>query len=186
MPFHAVYYFGFCAMLLLAPSLLSARDITQPDYSSRVPFEGDRLSAPSKTFERNSAIAEKRFPVTEWHARYSTIGRQRANIEMTAREREVLAHRTLSFDRITPSVSRFDGRQAYLRNLDDVERSVDGRVLEDARVRRFDGPMREIQADLGGSEDLSLGDLNRFFYMRNRPGADGSGPPPVQQPGGGQ
>ena len=174
------------ALLLLAAAQLPARDVTQPDYSRRSPVEGERINPQSKRFQQNAAIAEKRFPVNEWHARYSTLGRKRANIDMSARSREVLTHRTLSFERVTPSTSRFDGRQAYIRNLDDVERSVEGRIMEDAQVRRFDGPMREIQAELGGSEELSMEDLNRFFYMRNRPGSQDSGPPPVRQPGGGE
>ncbi len=186
MRFNAAFVILTGVLLVFATAQLPARDVTQPDYSRRSAVEGERIHPQSKRFQQNAAIAEKRFPVNEWHARYSTLGRKRANIDMSARSREVLAHQTLSFERVTTSTSRFDGRQAYIRNLDDVERSGDGRIMEDALVRRFDGPMRGIQAELGGSEELSMEDLNRFFYMRNRPGSQDSGPPPVRQPGSGE
>lgn len=172
------------AAVLLVPAALPARDVTRSDFSQRVPVENERFSTQQRSFERNDDLADKRFRVQEWHGRYNTLGRQRANIDMAPRRREVIEHRTLSFDRRETSMSRFEGRQAYIRNFGEVERSADARIHEDVEVRRFDGPMGEVRAELDGEEELAMEDLNRFFYMRNRPaGGSGSGEIPVNQPG---
>ncbi len=177
-----------CAIVLLATSLLwpaaaSARDVTRSDFGRRAPVEGERFSTESRTFQRNAAIAEKRFSVQEWHANYNTLGRKRANIDMAPREREVMKHRRLSFDRKATSMSRFEGRQAFIRNLDEVEHSRDALRHENVAVRRFDGPMGEVRAELGGEEELSVDDINRFFYMRNRRGGQEADEIPVNRAG---
>lgn len=177
--------FSVIAALLLAPVLLSARDVSRADFGQRAVETDERFSTQQRRFEVNENLANKRFKVQEWHKEYNTLGRKRANVDMTAREPEVIAHRTLSFDRVETSKSRFDGRQAYIRNFGEVERSRDARIHEDATVRRFDGPMREIRSELESEAEgeLSMEDINRFFYMRNKRGDDGSGEIPVNQPG---
>jgi len=172
-----------CLAAFLLPATLSARDVTHADYS-RQAWSGDqRFSTQQKQFHINEDMASKRFDVKDWHTKFSGLGRKRANVDMTPTSQEVITHETLSFDRKDTSMSRFEGRQAYIRNFGEVERSADAEIHEDATVRRFEGPLREVRSELGDAGELSMEDLNRFFYMRNKPGASTSGEIPIRQPG---
>jgi len=172
--------------VLMVPASLSARDVTRSDLTRKSPFGGQvsqSFSAEQKRFEVNQNISGKRFPVTEWHGRFNNIGRQRASIDMTPRERDMLSYETLSFDTRELSMSRYDGRQAYVRNQGNIERAMDARVADDVPVRRFDGPMKEILSELDVDDQVTMEDLNRFFYMRNKPGVSDTGEIPVNRAG---
>ncbi len=168
---------------MLLPVALPARDVANADFSKRAWSGGERFSTEQKQFHMNEDMASKRFDVKDWHTKFSGLGRKRANIDMSADERNVITHETLSFDRKETRRSRFEGRQAYIRNYGEVERSVDATVHEDAAVRRFSGPMREVRSEFGDTGQVSMEDLNRFFYMRNKPGASTSEEIPRNQPG---
>ncbi len=171
------------AGLWLVPAVLTARDITDVDYSRQAWSGGDTFSTQQKRFPVNENLSSQRFDVKDWHARFSGLGRKRANVNMTAREPEVVSHETLSFDRKERTMSRFDGRQAYVRNQGEVRRVSEAETHEDAAIRRFEGPMREVRSGLSDRGEVSMEDLNRFFYMRNKPGADTSGEVPVNRAG---
>lgn len=125
-------------------------------------------------------LTEKRIPLEAWSKHFSSLGNKRAPIAMTSKEqatvpvvRKQYPKQKRPMSRMNRSMARIE-RESRIRTLDKPL------VLKEAQVyaMMLQGAVFEEEM----SQQLSLRDLNRFQFRRNRSDA----PVPVKQAGGGE
>jgi len=115
-------------------------------------------------------LMSKRFPIEEWDKHFSPIGSKRAGISTNnTRDLEVIEREVKEFDVREFEMSAWNERMADLRqkagiSTDDrslliSDRQLYGEMLRQAR------PFTELAEE---SEELSLRDINRYQFRRNR------------------
>lgn len=167
--------------LLCGVSLLNANPFSgligrKADQVEKKEVEKKMWADPGK-----SRLQDKTFPIKEWNKHFSSLGSKRAPIttDKTKEKKEfkveVLDRKTVDFE-----MSRWNDRMADLHEragiqMDDKAKLVTNRKLYNMMMQ--DAPhYREL------AEELSLRDLNRFQFRRNR-SSDGV---PVKKAGSGE
>lgn len=170
------------ALLLSATSLLSAAPFGL-DFLDRKAERIETKKVEKKMWTRpgNSSFQTKRFPIKEWNKHFSTLGSKRAAIS-TSETKEKKIFKTKVLDRKTMEIkmSRWNDRMSELFKKADIQ--MDDRAKNISQRRMYDKMLQDAQQyrDLG--ETLSLSEINRYQFRRNR-STDGI---PVQKAAEGQ
>jgi hypothetical protein len=168
------------ALLVLTAPLLEANllDGLLGRKADRV--QEKRVEKKTWTGPKASRLQEKKFPIKEWDKHFSPLGSKRAPIrlgdekEKKRFEVEVLERKTIDFE-----MSKWNEQIADLHkragiDLDDKAQLTADRKLYNMMLQ--DAPhYREL------AQELSVRDLNRFQFRRNRSGEG----VPVQKAGSG-
>ena len=124
----------------------------------------------------NSTISRKTFPIKEWGKHYSSLGGKRSNLgARKIKKRKIYETKTKEYPVKQLELARWNDRIANLQKRAQV--ATDDRV-KDIEERRIYGVMLQNAQPYGDMrETLSLRDINRYQFRRNRQ-ADGV---PVQK-----
>jgi hypothetical protein len=129
----------------------------------------------------SNSLMDKRFPLTEWDKHFSPVGTKRAPItvegqgERTIFETKRIDRKELSFD-----MSRWNERMADLHEKAGIEMSDEVELV--ANQQMYSAMLQDTQRFSEMGEKLSLRDINRYQFRRNR----SDGELPVQRAGAGE
>lgn len=142
--------------------------------------EEKRVEKKLWTRPEGSRFQDKTFPIKEWNKHFSSLGSKRAPITLSEKdakkrfEVEILDRKTVDFE-----MSRWNERMADLHKRAGIQMDKKAQLTADRQLYNMvlqDAPHYQELA-----EELSLRDLNRFQFRRNR----SSGSVPVQKAGSG-
>ena len=168
------------ALLVLTAPLLEA-DLLGGLFGRKAErVQEKRVEKKIWTGPKASRLQEKKFPIKEWNKHFSPLGSKRAPITLgEAKEKkrfevEVLDRKTVDFE-----MSKWNERMADLHKRAGIQLDDKAQLTADRKLYNMmlqDAPQyREL------AQELSLRDLNRFQFRRNRSGEG----VPVQKVGSG-
>lgn len=114
-----------------------------------------------------AALMDKSFPIKEWSKHYSGLGAKRAPITMSEkRKKERFEVSVVNLKKVDFELSRWNDKLADLHKRAGIQ--IDDRARIAADHRLYNAMMGEARQyrDLG--EKLSLQDINRYQFRRNR------------------
>lgn len=173
-----------CAALLAAFGMSTAYPGLAP---SGVDFAGKKGEAvQEKRFEKKfwgggnaAGMSEKRFHIEEWGKHYSSVGSKRAPIAVKeGKEKKMFRSSTRRFPEKTYEMSRWNRDLADLQKRAQVD--TDDRAMRIAEQRVYESAINDAEPFPERGEKLSLRDINRYQFRRNRP----EGQVPVERAGG--
>jgi hypothetical protein len=144
--------------------------------------ENKRVEKQLWTQPQSSSMMNKRFPIEQWDKHFSSVGSKRAPIQMRDRDDKPI-FKTNRIDRkeVDFEMSRWNERMASLHDragiaMDDRAQLVADQQMYNMMLQQGTQQFSEM------ASELSLRDLNRFQFRRNRP----DGAIPVDQAGAGR
>ncbi|TVP80857.1 MAG: hypothetical protein EA353_02865 [Puniceicoccaceae bacterium] len=144
-------------------------------------LEQQRFEKRSWQGSQSSSIMDKRFPLQQWDKHFSSVGSKRAPISMSeGRDKAIFQTKTLPRKETTLEMSRLNQRMSDLHKRAGIEMSDQAQVVIDQQ--NYASILRDPVQFKDMAEKLSLRDVNRYQFRRNRPDGD----MPVQRAGGGQ
>lgn len=162
-----VCFFTLCLLPSAFTPSLDAR-VRGIDHSKRSSLS-DKIFTPEK-FDTgtNNQFSNKSFEITEWHTKFSPLGRERSNMNgETSRfngdTQERQLYNTQPSDSFESSRSRFNRQIANSPNLDHVREMYMASRFSDGEIT---SPTGRQFAEL--VDQVSLRDINRFQAMRNK------------------
>jgi hypothetical protein len=119
-----------------------------------------------------SRLQDKTFPIKEWNKHFSSLGSKRAPITLSEKDKKKrFEAEILDFDEVSFEMSEWNERMADLHKRARIQMDDKARLTADRRL--YDKMMLgEAKHYTEIAEELSLRDLNRFQFRRNRT-ADG-------------
>ncbi len=122
---------------------------------------------------QNSGLLDKSFPIQEWNMHFSSVGTKRAPIQVeSGKERKIFKTTTKEFS--TKEFDMSSWNQRYLELHQDAGIRTDQKVRKIADRQLYNMMMQDTQKYAEMGAELSLRDLNRFQFRRNR--SDGEVP----------
>jgi hypothetical protein len=115
----------------------------------------------------SSRLMDKTFPIKEWNKHFSSLGSKRAPITLSERdakkrfEVEVLDRKTVDFE-----MSEWNDRMADLHERAGIQLDDKAQLTADRQL--YSKMMQDAPHYREMKEELSLRDLNRFQFRRNR------------------
>jgi len=156
--------------LLMTSAWLSAQSASLNDLQKR------EKQISSQRFERQTwakpmkgDLLSKRFPIQEWDKHFSPVGSKRAAIRVEGNSgREIFEKRIKEFDVKEFEMSAWNDRMAGLRERAGLSTDERARLVSDEVL--FANKLRDAArfTDLSEKGELSLRDINRYQFRRNR------------------
>lgn len=130
-----------------------------------------RAEMPRFGLEENEALQNKRFPIKEWSKHYSPLGNKRAPISTDeSKKRKMfrdISRRSARENAENMKMSRWNERMADLQERAGI--STDERVREITDERMYEMMLQEDPRKFKDlAENVSLRDINRYQFRRNR------------------
>ena len=118
-----------------------------------------------------SDLTKKTLPFKHWNKHYSSIGSQRwdSSVEKIS-EKKRFETSTVTFSTKDIELSEWHGYLANLESRAQISTNTTARVIQDKRVYEMMLQQAESYKDTG--DLLSLRDINRFQFRKNRPESD--------------
>ena len=130
-------------------------------------FEKKKLDRKVWTHRERSLFKNKTFPITDWDKHYSALGSKRAPIAVDEKkEKERFEARIIEREVKSIKMSRWNERLVELHKRAEVSLDDEAQIAADQQLYQMALEDREQFAEL--AESLSLRDINRFHYRRNR------------------
>ena len=130
---------------------------------------------------KRSSLQGKSFKIEEWEKHYSPVGTKRAPITASeSREKNRFSTKMIERKSVNLEMSRWNERMARLHQQAGISVDDKARIAADRKLYHMMLQDTQAYADLG--EELSLRQLNRFQFRRNR----SDGEVPVQGAGSGR
>ena len=127
---------------------------------------------------QSSSLTDKRFPLKEWDKHFSPLGGKRAPIPVEVQEdRAIFETKRIDRKEINFDMARWNERMADLHEKAGIEMGDEAALVADQR--RYAAFVGDTQQFSEMGEELSLRDINRFQFRRNR----SDGEVPVQRAG---
>lgn len=162
--FAAVASLSF-ASSIWADSTLMGNLTTQSGLSNQ------RVGRQMWQMQKNTSLMQKKFPLQEWEAHFSSLGSKRAAIQMNeSKEKKMFGTETKEFPMKEFDLSEWNERFANLQETAQI--STDDRVQDIADRKFYHMMLQDTQKYAEMAEVLSLRDINRFQFRRNRSDSD--------------
>lgn len=146
------------------------------DEFSKKRFEQKQWSGTKK-----SDLGQKTFPLKQWDKHYSSLGSKKWDSSVKkVSEKQRFKSDKIEFPAKDIELSEWDGYLADLESRAQISTDQTARVIQDKRVYEMMLQQTENYKETG--ETLSLRDINRFQFRKNRPEGD----VPVAQAGSGE
>jgi len=172
--------------LLMAVAYVDANERTSNrtlDFANRRAdvVENKRIDKQMWAQPQENSMMNKRFPIGQWDKHFSSVGTKRAPITMQE-DKEKLMFRTETLERkeVNFEMSRWNDRMSDLHKKAGIE--MDDRAQLVADQQMYSAMLQDTQQFRDMADEVSLRDLNRYQFRRNRSAGD----VPVQQAGSGQ
>jgi|SRR5690625_4831661 len=168
-------------LFLLLPVSLAYSSLGNPDLTARM-AEINEKRAPMKMhekkmhgMEKNSRLADKRFPIKMWGTEYNSLGRKRAPIDVKEKKaKKIKSPKIVEMKKVDSKMARGNQRRAYVRNWDRVKEKDLKPRYRDAKVTHIDEMSRPAMSPKSQKDEPSMREINRFSFQRNHrsePGA---------------
>lgn len=170
-----------CSLIVdLAP--LEANNRSALGLSGRRADRVENQRFEKKTWQQppSNSMMQKRFPLKEWDKHFSPVGSKRAPIPMEA-DQDRAVYKTKRIDRkeFPAEMARWNERMVELHEKAGIEMSEEAELVMNQRM--YSAMLQDTQQFKELAENLSLRDINRYQFRRNR----SDGEVPVQRAGGG-
>lgn len=126
------------------------------------------------------SLTDKRISYQGWSKHFSSIGSKRAPVKLKAKEQPTITKTRKEYSVRTREMSRLDGKRADLEKEARMGKKDKPLLLRDTAVYAMMLQGAAFEEEMG--KQLSLRDLNRFQFRRNRSEAS----VPVKQAGSGE
>jgi hypothetical protein len=131
-------------------------------------IEDRRVETPRWNGSGENDLMSRRFPLQSWDKHFSSVGSKRAPIEVSAEgERMIFQTDTVDMKTLDLELSRWNERMADLHEQAGITLDERAQVVADAQLYHMVTTNAEAYREMG--ETLSLRDLNRYQFRRNRP-----------------
>jgi hypothetical protein len=137
-------------------------------------YEKQEKNLSQKRFEQKfwsgnqkSDLMQKSFPFKQWDSHYSSLGSKKSNISLTeSKDKKRFKSEIVEFDTKTMDISKWDGRMAELERQAQI--STNSTLKEIENKRMYTRMLQESKSFAETGETLSLRDINRFQFRKNR------------------
>ncbi|MGJ8651630.1 MAG: hypothetical protein ACSHX8_00015 [Opitutaceae bacterium] len=153
---------AFPAVMHAEPSRL-VRGLTKKNTS----YMNQRITSKTWKSEENTQFTSKSFPIKEWDKHFSSVGSKRAAIEMNeGKDKKIFKTKTKEFPTKEYEMSGWNEKFTKLQG--DARISTDDKARKIADRQLYNMMLQDTRKynDLG--VELSLRDLNRYQFRRNR------------------
>lgn len=112
-------------------------------------------------------MINKRFPIEQWDKHFSSMGSKRAPITLQeGKGKEIFQTKTLDRRAVNFDMSRWNDKMAELHKRAGIEMDDRAQLVADRQLYNMMLQDTERFRDMG--DELSLRDLNRYQFRRNR------------------
>jgi len=130
---------------------------------------------------QSNSIMNKSFPIEQWDKHFSSVGSKRAPVSLTEnREKQIFSTKTVDRKEISFEMSRWNERMTDLHKKAGIEMDDQAQLVADQQFYYM--MLQDSQQFSSTGGEVSLRDLNRYQFRRNRSDGD----IPVEQAGSGQ
>ena len=139
------------------------------DFAGRKAERVEEKRVEKKLWSRpeGSSLMKKTVPIKEWNKHFSGLGSKRAPITMSEkREKELYEVKVLELKTMDFKMSRWNERMSDLYKRAEIQMDDKARIASDHRLYNMMMQDARQYKDLG--ETLSLRDINRYQFRRNR------------------
>lgn len=160
---------------------LSGQSATLEGVGKRAERVGSkRVDMQMWSSEKSSDLLSKTFPFQQWDKHYSSLGSKRAGLKQQWKGSKKFDLKTIEFDTKDFDFSRWNQMLVELKEKARVSTDIDAERFVNTQM--YQAMLQDTQQFKELREELSLRDLNRFQFRRNR----SDGELPVQAAGEGQ
>lgn len=134
-------------------------------------LSGKRFEGKEWSGEQQTDLTGKTFPFKHWNKHYSSMGSQKWNssVEKTSDKKRFEAE-MLTFPTKDIKLSEWQDYLADLESQAQISTDTTARVIQDKRV--YEMMLQQAESYKGSGELLSLRDINRFQFRKNRSDGD--------------
>jgi hypothetical protein len=119
----------------------------------------------------SNSMMDKRFPMEQWDTHFSSVGSKRAPIEMKeGKDKAIFKTNTVERKEFATEMSRWNDRMADLHKDAGIEMDDRAQIVADRQL--YAEMMQDAERFSEMRETLSLRDINRYQFRRNRPDGD--------------
>ncbi|NCG09361.1 MAG: hypothetical protein GWO81_07340 [Verrucomicrobia bacterium] len=139
-----------------------------------------RASMPQWSSKEKLSLTDKRMSYKSWSKHFSSVGSKRAPVEVQGKEQPTITKSRKEYSVRTRKMSSMDGERAGLEKKARIGTKDEPLLLRDVETYAMMLQGAAFQEEMG--RQLSLRDLNRFQFRRNR----SESAIPVKQAGSGE
>lgn len=144
-------------------------------------LESKRVDKKMWAQPQGSRLADKRFPMKDWDKHFSSVGGKRSSIALEeGKSKELFNTKKLERKEVSYEMSQWNSRMADLHKKAGVQMDQRAQLVADQQL--YSMMLQDTQRFRDMAEELSLRDLNRYQFRRNRTDEG----VPVQKAGAGQ
>lgn len=156
------FILAFPAMTHGEPNRL-VRGLTKKNSS----YMNERIKSKTWNSEKNTQFTNKSFPMQQWDKHFSSVGSKRAPIDISeGKEKKTFKTQTKKFQ--TKEFQMADWNEKFTKLQDNARISTDDKARKIADRQLYNMMLQDTR-DFGDlAEELSLRDLNRYQFRRNR------------------
>ena len=174
--------FRILLALLMTASYLEANSRTLGFANRRADqVENKRVEKQLWAQPKGSRMMDKTFPIKEWNKHFSSLGAKRAPISVDdTKDKKLFRTEKLDRKNFNVKMSRWNERMADLHKRAGIELDQRAQLIADRQF--YNMMLQDTRQFSSMAEEVSLRDLNRYQFRRNR--SDDS--VPVERAGAGQ
>ena len=168
-----------CAIPLLMISFLEANSRTVSFAGKRaISVEGQRFEKKLWAQPQTNFMMNKTFPIEQWDKHFSSLGGKRAPISLTeGKDKQLFKTKMLDRELVRFEMSQWNEQLSDLHKKAGIEMDDKARLVADQKLYYM--MLQDSQKYSGMADELSLRELNRYQFRRNRSDSD----IPVQKAG---
>lgn len=156
--------------LLMTVAYLEAESRTL-GYTTRKAdrIEGQRFEKKLWGQSGSHTLPKKSFPLKQWDKHFSSVGSKRAPIDLVdGKEKQMFKTKTVSFQNkeMQFDMSRWNEKMKDLHKSAGIEMDDKAQLISDQRL--YFMMMKDSRSFRDLAEEVSLRDLNRYQFRRNR------------------
>ena len=169
--------------LTMTTSFLDANPRTSVGFAGKraATVENQRVEKKLWSKPQTNSMMNKTFPIEQWDKHFSSVGSKRAPISLTEdKEKQMFKTKTIDRQKVTFEMSRWNEQLADLHKKAGIKMDEKARLVADQQLYYM--MLQDSQQYSGMGDELSLRELNRYQFRRNR----SEGDIPVEKAGSGR